>query len=694
MHSSNDMNDFKIENDEAVTSAYLHERPSSMQLEQKDEAIEADAEGQIVSLMTAQHVLAPYSRRGGEANTAVSSDRHPGYQKILENDAGENSLSKVASGIPRGQHRTRHIQESLETVGQGIESAAPPSYSSADSAVTKERLLDLVGCADQPTVFSTSAPDSVPAGAPEERDHCESSEINRDSSYSAESFTDLPTIQLTPGKLHEALTAAESILAKTGLYYQRGGRVVRVRVDPLSKTHEIKELNGQGLVVELAGLSKWSRFDKRTGCWTVIDPCPRVCKFLAESWTYHQLQVINGTIHQPHLRSDATVCTKPGYDPETGMLGLFVVGDLNVPECPTRVDALSALEMLEEVLSECAFAGPEDRSAALSALLTAAVRPSLPLAPMFHVMAHQPGSGKSYLCQLITALATSTPGSPVAFPRSNDACDKLLLAQLMKAPAVIEFDNLTSDLRPFDKLCSALTSERLEGRQLGFSRAVVVGTKTLILSSGNNVRPIDDMVRRCISIVLDPGVEMPASRVYERPHLLEQVRKERIKYVAAALTIVRAWVLEGRPSTDCPSLASYAEWSNWCRQPLLWLGQPDPTTRVFTGLKEDPSQLLLGRILTGWHDKHGNAPRMIRDVVKDSVHLDETDDFRDALAEASGGNESINTRKLGHWLARNEGRIVGAYRLCKGPKTRNVENWQVVESDVSVVSVRHTTIIN
>src|SRR5690606_26471613 len=106
--------------------------------------------------------------------------------------------------------------------------------------------------------------------------------------------------------------------------------------------------------------------------------------------------------------------------------------DLDFNLHPNRDDAQHALSILDELLSECAFAAPEDRSAALSALLTAAVRPSLPLAPMFHVMAHQPGSGKSYLCQLITALATSTPSSPVAFPRSNDACDKLLLSQLMQ----------------------------------------------------------------------------------------------------------------------------------------------------------------------------------------------------------------------------------------------------------------------
>ena len=504
--------------------------------------------------------------------------------------------------------------------------------------------------------------------------------------YSGVDAADTPPtiIQVQPGKLRDALAASEGVLARTGQYFQRSGRVVCVRVDPVTKANHTHEMNDQSLMVALAGLSEWCRLDKRTGGWIAIDPCPKVCKLLAESWAYSQLPILNGTVHQPHLRPDGTICTTPGYDPATCLLGVFDAGEVCVPSHPTREHAAKALELLDDLLSECAFASPEDRSAALSALLTAAVRPSLPLAPMFHVMAHQPGSGKSYLCQLISAVATATPGTPVAFPRSNDACDKLLLAQLMRDPAVIEFDNLTSDLRPYDKLCSALTSEHLEGRVLGASRIVKVKTKVLIMSSGNNVRPVADMVRRCICIQLDPGVETPAARVFKRPHLLDEVRSTRTKYVAAALTVVRAWIMAGSPTTTCPSLASFVAWSDWCRQPLLWLDQPDPAECVFKGLREDPEQLLLGRVLCGWHEKHGSASLMARDLVESAMHLSDKDDFREALVEAAGGHDCINTRKLGKWLARHEGKVVGPHRLRRAPKTRNVESWMVAESVTSV----------
>ena len=68
------------------------------------------------------------------------------------------------------------------------------------------------------------------------------------------------------------------------------------------------------------------------------------------------------------------------------------------------------------------------------------------------------GVGKSYLCELITAFATPRRGTPTSFPNDDDECRKLLLAELLRALAVVEFDNLTGDLLPHKSLCTALTS--------------------------------------------------------------------------------------------------------------------------------------------------------------------------------------------------------------------------------------------
>jgi hypothetical protein len=230
------------------------------------------------------------------------------------------------------------------------------------------------------------------------------------------------------------------------------------------------------------------------------------------------------------------------------MFGVFDAREFSVPDSPTRKQAVMALARLNELLQEFPFAGVSDLSAALAAMLTAAVRPSLANAPMFHVRAPMVGSGKSYLCELITAFATPQRGTPTTFPSDDEECRKMLLAELLRAPAVIEFDNLTGDLLAHKSLCMVLTSEFMSGRILGVSKTATVGTRVLFLSSGNNVGPVQDMTRRCLTIRLDPGCETPAARNFKRPDLVRDVLRERGQYVSSALTIVRAWLAAGRPN--------------------------------------------------------------------------------------------------------------------------------------------------
>jgi hypothetical protein len=310
---------------------------------------------------------------------------------------------------------------------------------------------------------------------------------------------------------------------------------------------------------------------------------------------------------------------------------------------------------------------------------------------MFHFKAPQIASGKSYL-QSITATLAS-PGNPaaVAFPSSDEECQKLLLATLLNAPAAIAFDNLTTDLIPFKSLCSALTEEHLTGRILGVSKTATVGTRSLFLSSGNNVDAVRDMARRCITVTLDPKVETPASRQFSGDPLA-QVRANRGRYVSLALTIIRAWIVSNDAPITCKALASYGQWSNWVRQPLLWLGLPDPVDRVFERLAQDPDREALGRMLHLWKQEFGSSPTMVRDVIKRTSGFG-NDDFREILLEVAELRGEVNGRRLGRWMARHQGRIVDGFRFERASGTTSAERWlvrvvqpQSVMSDKSVDS--------
>jgi hypothetical protein len=489
------------------------------------------------------------------------------------------------------------------------------------------------------------------------------------------------------GRLRTALRTAERALASTGRHFQRAGSIVVVQTDPATAESSVRALHPLALVLDLGLVTKWLRYDRRDGQWSEIDPPERMCNILIRAGSFEHLQALSGLARQPFLRLDGFICNTPGHDPETGQYGVFEKARFNIPEKPTREQAEQALQILNELLDEFAFGSEVDRSATLAAMLTAAVRSSLPLAPMFHVRAPQMASGKSYLCELLTAMATPRRNTPVGFPGGEEECRKLLMAQFMRAPAVIEFDNLTDDLRPHKSLCMALTSERLEGRILGKSQVTSVVTRALFLSSGNNVGPVGDMTRRCLTINLDPRCEVAAARSFRRHDLVGDVLRERERYVSAALTVVRAWVVAGCPLTACIPLAGYGAWAAWCRQPLMWLACPDPAASLFKAMSEDPDRATLLRFLDCWHEQFGGDAKMVRDVIRSTIVLRPgIEEFQEVMLEVAGEHGRINTRKLGRWIARHSGRTVNGLRLVKAPKSRNVENWRV-ESVTAVTSV-------
>lgn len=506
-----------------------------------------------------------------------------------------------------------------------------------------------------------------------------------------------PTIRIMAGEIHRVVDAAEQELAQSRRHYQRGSLIVTVVTDPGTRETRVQDVSQPALVRALAGVATWERFDARAQDWVRIDPPARHAAVLFDANSYTHLPVLNGLARQPYLRPDGSLMTVAGYDSATGMFGVFDTREFSIPENPSRSEAEQALAVLQDMLAEFSFAAKTDRAAALAAILTAVIRPSLPLAPMFHAQAHVVGSGKSYLCELITAFATPQCGTPTTFPADDEECRKLLLAELLSAPAVIQFDNLTGDLVAHKSLCTVLTSEFLAGRILGVSKTASVSTRALFLSSGNNVGPVQDMTRRCITIRLDPSLEIPAARTFTRPDLVRDLRSERGRHVSAALTIVRAWIVAGRPKTTCKSLASYGDWSDLCRQPLLWLGCDDPTASVFEAMAEDPDRETLARLLVAWHSVFGKTPTMVRDAVKQANLLTNgRAELREVLHDIAEEKGEVNRRKLGWWIKRHAGRIISGLRFVRTSGNSSAEKWRVESvSPISPVScdLREITVI-
>ena len=114
----------------------------------------------------------------------------------------------------------------------------------------------------------------------------------------------------------------------------------------------------------------------------------------------------------------------------------------------------------------------------------------------------------------------------------------------------------------------------------------------------------------------------------------------------------------------------------------------DPANRLFKQLEEDPGKDVLGRVLVAWLGEFGSVPKMIRDVCQrtDSSQYNHNRELREVLMEVCEEQKDINRRKLGTWISRNEGRIVGGLRFQRGDGHTAAQQW-CVKSVKSVKSV-------
>lgn len=488
-----------------------------------------------------------------------------------------------------------------------------------------------------------------------------------------------PVIRVLAGDLHRVVDAAEKELANRGRHYQSGGLIVSVSTDPTSGDPSIVPTSAPALTRELSVAASWEKYDGRAEDWVRCDPPTRHAAILYDAQSFRHLPPLAGVVRQPYFReSDGELITQAGYDKTSQRFGVFDPRQFVIPD-PTLEAARAALALLEDLLTEFHFVAATDKAAALSAIFTAVVRPSLDYAPGFHAKAPVFGSGKTYLCELIGAFAGPASNAKVSYPTTSEEATKVILSLLLTSPAVIEFDDMDTDWIPHGTIKRMLTADKITDRVLGVSKTATVSTRTLFLGSGNNVGPVRDLLRRVLTIHIDPRCATPATMTYKN-FPVEKVRKQRGRYVAAVLTIILSWRKAGSPRAAVESIVTFGgAWSNYCRHPLMWLGHPDPATALLEQVKHDPDGDSLAGLMTEWMTAFGSTPTTVRKAVDraEMGYPDLFDAMREFPVEEKG---AINRSKLGWLLKKNANRIVGGFVFQQSTADGRVA-WRVVASN-------------
>lgn len=465
--------------------------------------------------------------------------------------------------------------------------------------------------------------------------------------------------------------------------FQRGFKLVRVlQSSPAANAngivrpaghHAISEHDPDTLTDRLARLAPWFRVSKTGDLRPIYPPTNLVRNLLARgAWP---LPPLAGLAECPTMRPDGSLLTEPGFDSATGVMLVSGFACDQVPDEPTAEHVHAAVKTLHEPFHDFPFREDCDRSAALSAVLTAVARPAIsgPV-PLYAIRAPSPGTGKTLLADVVSLVATGRVAPRLAPTRDDEETRKRVAAIAADGTPVALLDNVDGNLGS-PALAMALTATEIRERVLGESRIACVPHRALWLATGNNLGFRGDVARRVVPIDLDAHTESPELRGGFRHSPLEAfVLQRRSALVASTLTVLRAFHLAGRPGHGLPVKGSFEAWDALVRACLRWCSLPDPdqgSERVRA--ESDPERQALGGFLESVYACKHTGPWSTAEICKIAEN---NEDLRANLLDLTGSDKP-DSRRLGYALRKYKGRIVFGKWIEQSGTTHGAPRWGV-----------------
>lgn len=495
----------------------------------------------------------------------------------------------------------------------------------------------------------------------------------------------LPRVKIIPGELPMMTTQAEKLLMneKVGIF-QRAGQLVRIITEAIKPkyTNDIKRpedaliitsVDAIYLAETLSKLAKWEQYDQRQNEWKPKDCPDKVAKTLLARREWN-LPVLAGIIQAPTLRPDGSILEIPGYDKATGLF--FNPGQTqfkSIKPYPTKHDALLAIKSLLHLLKEFPFENEESRSVVISGILTSLIRRSIPTAPLHGFTAPKMANGKSLLTDVIGLIANGKVNSVISQSETETEEKKRLLAVLAEGDLIVCYDNIE---KPFGSsaLCSVLSQTEYKDRVLGSTKNISVPTNALFLATGNNLTFVGDITTRTILCCLNAQCERPEERKF-KIDLRSYIPTNRSEFVYSALTILRAYIVAGRPKQPITPFGRFEEWSDLIRSAIVWIGLEDPCKSRKGIENTDPVRLAIKALFAAWFTVFDSTPIKVKTIIDtDSEELKEA--LSVLLHDGNSNNKGIS---LGRKLENYNKRIEGGFQLERMPDYQGSATWRVLK---------------
>lgn len=278
------------------------------------------------------------------------------------------------------------------------------------------------------------------------------------------------------------------------------------------------------------------------------------------------LPKILGLVNCPVLVSDGDECRviSDGYD---GASGIFVTGG----GVPPEVDLAEAVKALKELLCDYLFQTPGDRSRALAALMTPALRFGRHIVgsiPVDAMEADASQAGKGYREELKAAIYNEVPTLVTQKTGGVGSDDETFNAALLAGRPFIVFDNRREKFKS-THLEAFVTAPGLFPVRVPYHGTLFIDPDWFVLGlTSNGVELTEDLANRSSIVRIHKQPAGFQFRQFAEGDVLAHVRANQAYYLGCVFSVIIAWLQAGKPRTQ-ETRHSFRGWS----QVLDWIVQ-------------------------------------------------------------------------------------------------------------------------
>lgn len=520
-----------------------------------------------------------------------------------------------------------------------------------------------------------------------------------------------PMIRVEKGEGHRQVEAVIAALVSDCDLYERTGalaHVVGAEKPPGSEDDNGEAIPGTGIGVgapivrpmahstlweRCSRYARWEKWDGRAARFVPDDPPKTVLAAVLSRGDYPGIRRLTGILECPALRPDGSLIIGRGYDALTGFLCCPSIDFLAPSDAPTQAEAAAALAELDEVFCDFPHRSAADRMVPIAAILTMLARPVLGACPAFVFDASTRGSGKTLQADAVLTICTGRVPPPLGYTEKDEEQEKKISAIARFGPVAVKWDNIVGRFGG-GALDAALTANgSLSCRILGLTELAVFPWSVVQLATGNNIEFRADTARRCLVSRIEPNTEHPENRTdFRHPRLIEWIKVNRARLVRAGLTVLRAWIVAGRPGMGCGQWGSFESWAATIPPAIAYAGGADPLAcRPAETGEEEPEKAALRGVLVGLERLDPGGAGMTCKSILQALYPDNRekgppdgyDDVREAiegLAPMVNGKPPTS-KTLGEKLKQyGHGRIIDGLKLASESDRNGVKRWRVVRA--------------